>query len=996
MLPAPKLLNLDLIKQEQARRQLLNFTKFTFPDYEVNWHHALLCRYLDEFAQGKIKRLLVFMPPRFGKALEVHTPIATPTGWKEIGELQPGDEIYAGDGSITAVIAVSPVFRNRPIFCVMDDTGQCVNADAEHEWLVTNGGPVVCRTTAWLAEQHKPVRVVNTDVYKWHHIIAKPCGNADTKCIQVAHKSKLFLAGKGRIPTHNSELVSRRLPAYLLGRNPDLGIIACSYSQALAGRMNRDVQRIIDDERYQKIFPETKLFGDGSRTANDRYLRNTEIFEIVGRKGYYRSAGVLGSITGMGMNCFPAGTMVTTEDGLVEIEKICAGGYVKRVLSYNHKTCVLEWRRIIATAVQPGKPLVDVILASGCRVRCTADHPIFIQERGYRQARDLVPGEAVIGLYRQKTSGMSYVRKTTRDKARVVQSVLPENQGYSVQSSMQRVWQVVCAETLRSGEECGPWVQGHVLLVPMQLPPSRSQKPTHLQNLRSTDANQDKPILCEVPGRTPQQASAPRAEDVPGVRVPVYSEHVAQTVLLSEVCRCGALEAHEGQGEQPLQDWNELCGLVYQDASSNLGTGRELLCSMRAEPETAAISVARQTAYALAANGPSYQYGPDEQCTRESDYTLLSVPRAASQDCGCWKTDTVSAVARVGKIPERVYDIQVEGNSNFFANGVLVHNCGIIDDIFKSRAEAASEVQRENVWEWYTSTFYTRLEKNGQILITLTRWHEDDLAGKLIRLAQEDKEADQWVVLSLSAECDEKVRDDPRELNEFLWPNKYSDEEMRKIKATIGSYEWAAMYQQRPAPAQGGIFKRDWWRYYNDLPRMDEVVQSWDLAFKDTVSSAFVVGQVWGRKGANKYLIDQHREKLSFLATIEAIRKMTAKYPQAIKKLVEDKANGPAVIDTLKNEIVGLIAVDPEGGKEARAYAVSAQIESGNVYLPDKSIAPWVDTLVDELCSFPSGRFKDQTDALTQALRYLEKNAGHAYSLDINLTFGRRESPWGM
>ena len=133
-------------------------------------------------------------------------------------------------------------------------------------------------------------------------------------------------------------------------------------------------------------------------------------------------------------------------------------------------------------------------------------------------------------------------------------------------------------------------------------------------------------------------------------------------------------------------------------------------------------------------------------------------------------------------------------------------------------------------------------------------------------------------------------------------------------------------------------------------------------------SSDFVVGQVWGKKHGDRFLLDQVRQRFDFPKTLDAVRMSTRKWPLTHRKLVEDKANGTAVIATLKHEIQGLIAVNPEGGKEARASAVSPQIESGNVYLPHPSIAPWVGALIDECASFPNAAHDDQVDSMSQAL----------------------------
>jgi len=297
----------------------------------------------------------------------------------------------------------------------------------------------------------------------------------------------------------------------------------------------------------------------------------------------------------------------------------------------------------------------------------------------------------------------------------------------------------------------------------------------------------------------------------------------------------------------------------------------------------------------------------------------------------------------------------------------------IIDDPFKNWEEAVSPTIRENVWNWYRSTLRTRLAPGGAIILIMTRWHEDDLAGRLLEEMKRGTGED-WEVLSLPAVAEDEKDALGREPGQVLWPERFSEKEYEDTKKAVGSKLWASMYQQRPAPDEGGIFKRRWWKFYRQQPaRFDEVIQSWDCTFKDAQSSDYVVGQVWGRLGADKYLLDQVRDRMDFPTTLQAIRTMTAKWPQARAKLVEDKANGPAVIATLKREISGLIAVEPEGGKVVRAQAVSPDVEAGNVYLPDPSVAPWIHDFIEETVAFPNGANDDQVDAMTQALNRFAK-----------------------
>jgi predicted phage terminase large subunit-like protein len=169
-------------------------------------------------------------------------------------------------------------------------------------------------------------------------------------------------------------------------------------------------------------------------------------------------------------------------------------------------------------------------------------------------------------------------------------------------------------------------------------------------------------------------------------------------------------------------------------------------------------------------------------------------------------------------------------------------------------------------------------------------------------------------------------------------------------------------------------------------PIFDEMMQSWDMAFKDTKHSDFVCGQVWAKWRGNRFLLDQVLDRMDITKTLKAVRTMTAKWPNAMTKLVEDAANGPAVIDMLRDEIPGLIAVRPEGGKEARAAASAPVIESGNVYLPHPVFAPWVDAFIASCATFPNAAHDDDVDAMTQAM--IRWGVGGMSEAELTALFG--------
>jgi len=461
-----ELLDLAAIRQERARRSLLAFTQYTKPDYEVNWHHRVLCHYVDRWLAGDIRRLMVFMPPRTGK----------------------------------------------------------------------------------------------------------------------------------------SELVSRRLPAYILGRTPDAQIIACSYAADLASRMNRDVQRIMDAPEYGALFPDTRLYGKNIRTLAEGgvYLRNSDLFEVVGHRGAYRSAGVGGGITGMGF-----------------------------------------------------------------------------------------------------------------------------------------------------------------------------------------------------------------------------------------------------------------------------------------------------------------------------DY-------------------------------------------------------GIIDDPIKNAEEADSATYRAGLWEWYTSTFYTRQEKDARILLTLTRWHEDDLAGRLLALQDLDPAADRWTVVSFPAILDSApAPDDPRHDGEALWPSKFGPETLAAIRAN-DARQWEALYQQRPRPAEGALFKRPWFKVVERAPDGLRWARYWDLAASTreqadyTASAAVALAD-----DGTLYIRDMLRGRWEWPDAYHVIAN-TMQNERGVSHGIEKALHGLAAVQQLQRDprlaSISFRAVDVDRDKYSRALAWASRAEAGKVALVSGS---WVNVFLDEVCAFPLGAHDDQVDTISGGVQML-------------------------
>lgn len=304
----------------------------------------------------------------------------------------------------------------------------------------------------------------------------------------------------------------------------------------------------------------------------------------------------------------------------------------------------------------------------------------------------------------------------------------------------------------------------------------------------------------------------------------------------------------------------------------------------------------------------------------------------------------------------------------------------IIDDPVKNDEEARSEAIQKRNWEWWKTTARTRVEPGGIVIVMQTRWHEEDLAGKLLRAfdngpGSEGYEAWEVCRLPAIAEGQDQIGRAP---GQALWPERYDEKALEAIRIAVGPKTWASLYQQRPSPEEGGGVKRAWWRYFVERPHaFEQVIQSWDFALKDETDSDYSVGQVWGRVGADCYLLHQVRGRWNTPDALAKVREVTQAFPMAQLKLVEDTAMGPAVISMLRSQVPGLVPVKPRGSKVVRLRAVTTILESGNVYVPDPSIANWTGELIEEAAAFPNGANDDMVDAMSQALTHLYPQAAH-------------------
>jgi predicted phage terminase large subunit-like protein len=337
---------------------------------------------------------------------------------------------------------------------------------------------------------------------------------------------------------------------------------------------------------------------------------------------------------------------------------------------------------------------------------------------------------------------------------------------------------------------------------------------------------------------------------------------------------------------------------------------------------------------------------------------------------------------------------ELEQGGKYFSVGVATGTTGkgahlfLIDDPIKDRKEADSVGKREDHWNWYRDVVFTRLQENAAVVMTLTRWHFDDLAGRALQLAEQGK-GQGWVVLRLPALA--TPRRDPetkipilnpdgsvpgdmlgRMPNEPLAPNRFSYEALKEKQEVSGERSWSAMYQQVPMSEEGGLFQTSWFGDHSGpFPQKRTRVRAWDLGA--TVDGDYTVGVLMSRDADGIFYIENvTRMRGSPLEVERLILRTAAEDGRSVQiRLPQDPGQaGVAQISNLTRKLAGyrVKAQRPTGSKVTRAEPFAAMVEAGNVKLGNGF---WRDLFLEEASTFPLGTHDDQIDAAADAFNAL-------------------------
>lgn len=309
----------------------------------------------------------------------------------------------------------------------------------------------------------------------------------------------------------------------------------------------------------------------------------------------------------------------------------------------------------------------------------------------------------------------------------------------------------------------------------------------------------------------------------------------------------------------------------------------------------------------------------------------------------------------------------------------------IVDDPVKSRKQAESETYRDNTHEWFNDDLYTRLEPGGQIILIQTRWHADDLAGRL-QNEMEDEDGEQWEIVSLAAlaEPNDQLG---REVDEALCPERYPKEKLLRIKKKLGAYSFAALYQQRPIPIEGGLFKFDWFKPENIKPTAPtnlRWVRGYDLAISQRTSADFTAsfrcafdkeGNLWITDGFCKRI--EYPEQKKYVIGRMQTEKRT-------EHGIEKALHGLALVQDLRRvqsiRGVAFRAVNVDADKYTRALPWANLAEEGKIFFV-RGRGSWIRELIEEAIVFTGkgDTHDDRIDAISVAVQLLSKRGRRAF-----------------
>jgi predicted phage terminase large subunit-like protein len=809
-------------------------------------------------------------------------------------------------------------------------------------------------------------------------------------------------------PQHGkSQLSSRFFPAWLIGRTPWKNLMLGSYNQDFANEFGDDVRNIMDTPAYKLVFPKSGL-RIGSRAKDHMVTTRGGKLSFLGRGG----AG-----TGRPADCMPGDTGIITSVGKVRLDDLIKIHDKTPIASFDHATNSVVFRRVVAWQSRDADELFEITTTSGQSIRATGNHRIFVAGRGYTKACEIAHGDTLVrvlpdsildipgrgeetGQTRNKSVLLASVRvegseiEPTDIGVRELPTSIPEEGIGSDQTGKDGQHESVLLEEVRTGvgtendgvgdvralqnRFSGAWVRSG------EEGSTRAKKHVLLTGLHGTGIQEEMPVrfgdpeeneevvFCGMPEQVPQATDIVCRNNVSSVQDDLQAEVITNAILRSTMRESCTLGTNDREGKLALQGRPELCATVSRNVGDSAGQGQQKVRSLLDGRIAHYGQVRGVDSTENELDTASHRPQSDEQRTGELDYSLFDVSCCSSQV----KIDTVSVVRRVRSAGVKVYDLQVEGTGNFFADEVLVHNCFIIDDPIKDAKEAESPTIRNDVWQWFTKVAFTRCHATSAIVVIQTRWSEDDLIGRLTDHSNpcyDAEEASRWTYINIPA-----IFTDPRDepiakalgiaSGQPLWPERFTVEHLLSAKR-LNPTGFSALYMGRPTPPEGDFFKTDMLITYSsmaELPRNMVMYGTGDLAVTPDKDSDMTCVGNWGvdSNGDLWLLPDLYWERKAADQVVDQLIDFAKAHKWmtfAVEKGPIDRAVGPFLQSRMRERgtYFHVEKFPTIGNKRGRALSIRGLMAQGRVHFP--TFARWWPAAKEQMLKF-TGSGSDRED----------------------------------
>jgi phage terminase large subunit-like protein len=739
-----------------------------------------------------------------------------------------------------------------------------------------------------------------------------------------------------------SVLVAQLYPAWVLGNAPSHQFIGASYAHTLAERNVIKCRQILKSDWYMDTFQNTTIV-----QSQQDYFTTTQ-------GGQYKGSGIGGTITGFG--CFAGDTEIITDKGIMPISSIKLGINCTKALSYNHSSAIFEWKEIQASRTITSKDIYEIRTSSGRKINCTGNHPLYTN-RGYVRADSLCEGDKLVEAY------------------------------FLDNSKVQGVCDNIPEESSGVCEESKEWRNGYLLQPPVSMQNTKRSKDSSPKTLygmwQRIKEFKSKVLFIEVLREFYKNLTRYKLSIL---CQSIQADFALNSNMLQSMCGENTFTTHERQEQPKIQRWKFLqCGLSKHEAKSIKPRQSQLRSVREAAEDNYNVHKPNQNKFSSA----SHRRECAEQCDAESSNFMQQLSYYASQE------DTVALVKRIHSQTIPVYDLQIADNNNFFANGILAHNCStlVIDDPISPK-EAGSDTIRLTAISEIRSTLFSRFNKfaDGKLIMIMQRLHEQDPTGDLLADGG-------YYHLKLPAENKGKTINYSRgsktwtmEAGDLLTP-RLKRADLNELCLNLTEYNYVGQYLQDPVPLGGGEFKEAWLQVYHQgsiKPKEMNVVILVDQAGGEELNkrkkklSDWTVYAVVGLAADNNYyLLDMIRDRLNPTERVDTMfmlhRKWNALCGKPPKVGVEQigMMTDAHYIREKQRQDAYHFSVTELGGtqiKEERIRWLIPIMQQHRFYIPPT--LAYVDSqdrkfdliaeMKGEMASFPKARWDDILDTLSR------------------------------